>query len=178
MNQLDEVLLLKTALEILKNKTEDEVRFLLPIEENVSLGILNNKVTFLENEFIDMLANTFHAQLNRINMAEGKTVDAGVIKEQCVSAYGYFNEVVFIADKISKDKLRYGDVAIYYTTPDYENLIHAVFESRNIPVVFTGEQHATSSDTIQLALGFIDWWLKKKDEKTLFDTMDNRVFRR
>lgn len=72
-------------------------------------------------------------------------------------AYGIDAEVRYVADKIRKNKMYYGDVVVIYTSDEYENMLRREFENNNIIYTFADGFHVASENYITFMLDLISF---------------------
>ncbi len=73
-------------------------------------------------------------------------------------AYSMTDEIRFIAEKILKEQSVPGEVALYYSSSAYEDIIRTVFDEYHIPVCIVGGMSAAEHKGMMLVLALLDWW--------------------
>lgn len=172
-NQMDYPMLLNDVKHIIDESSRDELLEYANIEVNTSIGVFDAKLSFLERELITSFAKKLNIDINVIELAESGSERP---HENFVKSYGYYNEVSFAARTILEKGYRFGDVAIYYTSSEYENLIAGEFEGKNVPVSFTDARNAMSSEVFQIANKLIEWKQKKDEPKTRAWIENSQIF--
>ncbi len=105
--------------------------------------------TYLETEYIKRLTGEKEA-IYHIGSKLPKNIHFR-------DAYGAENEVRFIADYIENNKLRLGDVAVYYTNTEYQNLICGVFGSKGIPFALINGYQASVTNLVSFMINILKW---------------------
>ena len=165
-NLFDDVKVYQAAIDILKNtKDQNELAFYVPYfsEGAVLADLKSNRWSDLEIQFIALLAGLLKdgngQELCLIEDCDaGDDIEFNIPKEniEIYKAYGMASEVNQVAASIKEGEENvYGDVAIYYSTPEYLNYIRAVFDAERIPYVLTNGYPATELNLTQLMLSLI-----------------------
>lgn len=148
-NYCDQALLIKKAVTILEQiKDKEELFFYLPWITSCNIGYLEDlELTALEQHFFDRLLGLSGHEAEKLEYYSD--CKNNKVNYRFFSAYGSFNEVRYVVEDILEKNRRYDEVNVFYTSPEYENIIKSAFESRGIPYQFlTGER--TSENPLML----------------------------
>ncbi len=171
---LDEPMLLAECLKILEQISEGRkypLSMYLPWVRDCSLGILEDfEPTAKESAFLDRLTALSGMQTDRLEMSAEREAK---VSYQFFSAYGAVNEVRHVAQKIEEAKLSYGDVTVFYTAPEYEQYIKAVFGGRRIPCNFVSGQSLASVNVLRFMTSIIDFIKEDYLYESLSAAVDN-----
>ncbi len=156
-NYCDQALLIKKAVTILEQiKDKDELFFYLPWITSCNIGYLEDlELTALEQNFFDRLLELSGHKAEKLEYYSGcKKND---VNYRFFSAYGIFNEVGYVVEDILKKKRRYEEVNVFYTSPEYENIIKSAFESREIPYQFLSGERASENLLMQFLMALLEF---------------------
>lgn len=165
-NLFDDARVYQSAMDILKNtKGQNELAQYVPYfsEGAVLADLISNRWSDLEIQLMTLLSGLLkNGNVQELCLIEdcdtGEEIEFYLPKEniKIYKAYGMASEVNQVAASIREGEENvYGDVAVYYSTPEYLNYIRAVFDAERIPYVLTNGYPATELNLTQLMLALI-----------------------
>ena len=147
-----------------RNEKKEKLECYLTWIKNCDFYIFDNeKFTETEEELIKLLCNIItgitddgNSDINKINIA---AVPKNNVRFEFFRAYGVFNEVVYIADKIKNENIASGDVSILYTDAIYEKIIAGVFDEYGIKYELSDGCSAKTYEHIDILIALLDFAL-------------------
>ncbi len=171
---LDEAMLLEECLGILEQislGTKYPLAMYLPWVKDCSLGILEDfEPTAKEKAFLERLIVLSGMSADTLEFYSDAEQE---VSFEFFSTYGAVNEVRHVAQRIIEEKLSYGEVMLFYTAPEYEQYIKAVFGGHQIPCSFVSGQSLTSANVLRFMISVIDFIKNDYLYETLCDVADN-----
>ena len=153
----DDALCLKLGIDLL-DSPDLNVGFALPWITGSSVGSLEtDRFRYLEKEFISKLVEKCGLTYEPVIKYLPEDSDTQY-KSHFFKAYGLFNEVSYVADKIENGDTKYGDYTIYYMHEDYVNFLRMIFQRRGIPVTFSSGIRCSTTNTVQFMLAALDFF--------------------
>ena len=153
----DDALCLKLAIDLL-DSPDLNIGFALPWITGSKVGSLEtDRFRYLEKEFIAKLVEkcglTYEPAVKYLPEESDASYESHFFK-----AYGLFNEVSYVADKIENGDTKYGDYTIYYMHEDYVNFLRMIFQRRGIPITFSSGIRCSTTNTVQFMLAALDFF--------------------
>lgn len=175
-NCYDEPLLKNKCLTLLNEKSPNEIRNALALDEQISIGVfatLNEKLRYLDAQIIKGLEKAYNTTASIIEF-RNENIECPITK---VTTYGYMNEVRFVLDQINKDKLKLNDVGLYVTDNKYNNLLKAVFENSDIPYAFESGDDAETNEYISLFKCILNFLFNHLNITALYEIYKNKALK-
>ncbi|MBR1852381.1 MAG: hypothetical protein IJ794_04265, partial [Lachnospiraceae bacterium] len=174
--KMDLPMLLEQAISVLKEIEgggKKDIGYLLPYME-LDVGVLPNPEWSLkEQEFLELLERVSGRSFTHLFV---QAQNAAAPKYHFFKGYGVVNEVRYVVEKILGESICYGDVALIYGAPNYENVIRSVFENERIPYYFQKGLHALTDDHVKLLYDCIQFAREDYSYKVLRKVVYNPVF--
>ncbi|MCR5025464.1 MAG: PD-(D/E)XK nuclease family protein [Lachnospiraceae bacterium] len=183
-DELDEPLLFRKALDILNTLKQrqtggSQLAMLLPYIGDSRFYLADDyELTELEKDFLKSLMKLAGKdEPERMSKAGDPENGGGTPDIRFFKAYGSLNEISHIAGYITENRLQFGNTAIIYGSPSYENVIRAVLDRNGIPYTFPRGSHAATTDYISLYIDILDFAAEDFSYKELHKVINNPVFK-
>ncbi len=182
--KLDHPALIKKAFDCLDAISKDpdpaaSFRFYLPGIKGSVCTFFFKELTLIEERFIKKLETVSGATFtvfDPVNDPAPHRPTSQSPEYTFYEGYGAANEVRFVADRITDDRIPAGECLVVYAGTEYENTIKAIFEARGISYSFPGGMHAASTDYVAFMLGLIRFVQDDYSYRSLEPVVENPLF--
>ena len=145
-NLYDECKVYTKAIEILEGGYE----YILSDDEDVSLVFFNDKRCSLEKHFFNVLSNNVKKEFTSIEPV--KFIKEKATNVNAVKCFGIYNEIDYVNNDIAKNKYRFGDVEILYTSDEMLPYIRSIFGENGIATNVVSAYSALGNKYLRLII--------------------------
>ena len=142
----DECKIYTKARDILKSGYE----YTIPNDEDVSLVFFDDKRCFAETIFLHTLKNRLKKEFTAIDPI--KFIQEKSINTNAVKCFGVYNEIDYVNNDIAKNKYKFGDVQILYTSDEILPYIKSIFGENGIETNVVSPYSALGNKYLRLIL--------------------------
>ena len=155
--------LIKEATQLLKERMSQRYKY-------SCASLFFDKLNCLEEDFLFAYAS--HVDHLSYDIPQQQNVNWTFFR-----AYGIFNEVEYVISEIINNRIPLGQVALVYTTPEYESYISGSCAQQDIPVCFVSGRSARGFNYVRVLQAILTWAANNYSYETLKPLFFNPIVR-